>query len=100
MQLCLSEDYWNKAATLALQMLSYKNCFILGRGACYAAAKEGALKVKEITYMHAEAYPGGELKHGPFALIYPGMPIILFILENEYKNNMINTLLEVTARFA
>tara|TARA_B110000027_G_C15893894_1_gene200971 strand:+ start:139 stop:528 length:390 start_codon:yes stop_codon:yes gene_type:complete len=63
-------------------------------------AREGALKLKEIGYIHAEAFPGGSLKHGPFSLIEQGTPIILFILDDEYKHLMINTLEEVKTRGA
>jgi len=82
-------------------MLAHKqSTYVLGRGAAAAAAQQGAMKFKEIGFIHAEAYPGGELKHGPFAIITKGMPIILIILEDEYKSSMISTLEEVNARYA
>ena len=52
----------------------YENAFFIGRGVNYPVALEGALKLKEISYIHAEGYAAGELKHGPFALLYPGVP--------------------------
>lgn len=62
--------------------------FILGKGVNYAIAREGALKIKELTYIHAEAFASGEMKHGPLALIDSTKdketPIILIILEDEY----------------
>lgn len=51
----------------------------------YAIAKEGALKIKEITYTHAEGFAGGALKHGPFALLEDGTPVILIILDDDHK---------------
>ena len=54
-----------------------KGFFFLGRGINYPVALEGALKLKEISYVHAEGYPAGEMKHGPIALIEPGMPIVV-----------------------
>lgn len=74
--------------------------FILGRGLAESIAKEGALKIKEITRIHAEGYPGGALKHGPFALINEGTPIILIILNDEHKDLMNLALAEVTGRGA
>jgi glucosamine--fructose-6-phosphate aminotransferase (isomerizing) len=59
------------------QLTPYPNLFILGRDRGYPIAMEGALKIKEISYIHAEAYPCGSLKHGPLALIAPGTPVIL-----------------------
>ncbi len=80
-----------------------KDCnsiFILGRGLAYPIACEGALKIKEISYIHAESYPGGALKHGPFALIEEGMPIIMIILDDEYTHLMECAAEEVKARGA
>ncbi len=74
--------------------------FILGRGLAHSIACEGALKIKEISYIHAEGYPGGALKHGPFALIEQGTPIIMIILDDEYANKMHSAAEEVKARGA
>jgi len=74
--------------------------FVLGKGAAMPIALEGALKIKEISYIHAEGYPGGALKHGPFALIEEGMPIIFVILDDENAHKMVTAIEEVRARGA
>ena len=75
-----------------------ENALFLGRGIFYPIAKEGALKLKEISYIHAEAYPAGELKHGPLALIDSNMPVIALAPENEIAEKLISNLEEVKAR--
>ena len=77
---------------------------ILGKGSNYAIAREGALKIKELTYIHAEAFAAGELKHGPLALIDSSKEkettIILIILDDEYLQDMKLSLSEVNSRNA
>mmetsp|Transcript_31493 Transcript_31493/g.31191 ORF Transcript_31493/g.31191 Transcript_31493/m.31191 type:complete len:345 (-) Transcript_31493:8-1042(-) len=85
---------------LAAELIHDHHMFILGRGLAESIAKEGALKIKELTRLHAEGYPGGALKHGPFALINEGTPIILIILNDEHKELMNLALAEVTGRGA
>jgi glucosamine--fructose-6-phosphate aminotransferase (isomerizing) len=70
----------------------------LGRGPMYPIAQEGALKLKEISYIHAEAYPAGELKHGPLALVDENMPIITVAPKNDLFEKLISNLEEVKAR--
>ena len=74
------------------------NALFLGRGIFYPIAKEGALKLKEISYIHAEAYPAGELKHGPLALIDENIPVIALAPESEIAEKLISNLEEVKAR--
>jgi glucosamine--fructose-6-phosphate aminotransferase (isomerizing) len=74
------------------------NALFLGRGIFYPVAKEGALKLKEISYIHAEAYPAGELKHGPLALIDENMPVIALAPESEIAEKLVSNLEEVKAR--
>ena len=74
------------------------NALFLGRGIFYPIAKEGALKLKEISYIHAEAYPAGELKHGPLALIDENKPVIALAPESEIAEKLISNLEEVKAR--
>ncbi len=74
------------------------NALFLGRGAQYPVAMEGALKLKEISYIHAEAYPAGELKHGPLALIDAEMPVIAVAPNNELLEKLKSNLHEVRAR--
>jgi glucosamine--fructose-6-phosphate aminotransferase (isomerizing) len=70
----------------------------LGRGANYPVALEGALKLKEISYIHAEAYPAGELKHGPLALVDEDMPVIAVAPNNTLLEKLKSNLEEVRAR--
>jgi len=74
--------------------------FLLGRQGGHAVALEGALKVKEVSYLHAEGYPGGALKHGPFALIETGVPIILLAYQDEWQQKIHITAQEVKTRGA
>lgn len=85
---------------IAHDIVNEDHMFILGRGLGESIAKEGALKIKEITRIHAEGYPGGALKHGPFALINEGTPIILIILDDDNKELMNLALAEVMGRGA
>ena len=83
---------------LAEYFANKHNALFLGRGAQYPVAMEGALKLKEISYIHAEAYPAGELKHGPLALIDSEMPVISVAPNNELLEKLKSNLHEVRAR--
>ncbi len=83
---------------IAPEIASKDNALFLGRGIFYPIAKEGALKLKEISYIHAEAYPAGELKHGPLALIDEDMPVIALAPESEIAEKLVSNLEEVKAR--
>lgn len=83
---------------LAAQFVEERNMLFLGRGVHYPIACEGALKMKEISYIHAEAYPSGELKHGPLALIDKNMPVIAVAPNDELLGKLTSNLLEVKAR--
>ena len=74
--------------------------FYLGRDVDYALAIEGALKIKEIAYIHSEAYAGGELKHGTIALIEPETKIIALLTQSNLKDKMISNIREVKSRGA
>jgi len=74
------------------------NSIFLGRGVQYPIAMEGALKLKEISYIHAEAYAAGELKHGPLALVDPEMPIIAVAPKDGLEDKLKSNLMEVLAR--
>jgi glucosamine--fructose-6-phosphate aminotransferase (isomerizing) len=88
----------DQIAAIAPSIASKDNALFLGRGIFYPIAKEGALKLKEISYIHAEAYPAGELKHGPLALIDKNMPVIALAPESEIAEKLISNLEEVKAR--
>ena len=83
---------------IAPDIANKDNALFLGRGIFYPIAKEGALKLKEISYIHAEAYPAGELKHGPLALIDENIPVIALAPESEIAEKLISNLEEVKAR--
>ena len=83
---------------IAPNIANKDHALFLGRGIFYPIAKEGALKLKEISYIHAEAYPAGELKHGPLALIDENMPVIALAPESEIAEKLISNLEEVKAR--
>ncbi len=87
-----------KIEALAEDFADKHHALFLGRGAQYPIAMEGALKLKEISYIHAEAYPAGELKHGPLALVDADMPIIAVAPNNELLEKLKSNLQEVRAR--
>ena len=77
-----------------------KGSMFLGRGFSYPIALEGALKLKELAYVHAEGYPAGEMKHGPLALIEDGMPVVVLAPRDNYYQKTISNMQEVIARGA
>ncbi len=77
-----------------------KGCMFLGRGYSFPIALEGALKLKELAYVHAEGYPAGEMKHGPLALIEEGMPVVILAPRDEHYKKTISNMQEVIARGA
>ena len=83
---------------LAEQFSEKQHALFLGRGSHYPIAMEGALKLKEISYIHAEAYPAGELKHGPLALIDADMPVITVAPNNSLLEKLKSNIQEVSAR--
>jgi len=85
-------------ADLARQVVSYRDFLFLGRGVQYPVALEGALKLKELSYIHAEGYAGGEMKHGPIALIDDGMPVVAVAPRDGSYERMLGNVEEVRAR--
>ncbi|MFN3478436.1 MAG: SIS domain-containing protein, partial [bacterium] len=83
---------------LSQKYMDYQNFLYLGRHLMYPIALEGALKLKEISYIHAEAYPSGEMKHGPIALIDNKMPTFYLILYNRLINKNVSNVQEIKAR--
>ena len=77
-----------------------EDLFFLGRGIDYALALEGSLKLKEVSYIHSEAYAGGELKHGTIALIEPGTKVIALLTQEKLREKMVSNVVEVKARGA
>jgi glucosamine--fructose-6-phosphate aminotransferase (isomerizing) len=83
---------------LAVDFIDIKGSMFLGRGLSYPIALEGALKFKELTYLHAEGYPAGEMKHGPLALVENGMPVIVIAPKDRFYEKTISNMQEVIAR--
>lgn len=90
----------DKIKKLAEKYQGVQDTFFLGRGFDYAVAMEGALKLKEISYVHAEAYAAGELKHGPLALIVTGVPVLALITQDNLVEKTMSNIKEVKARGA
>jgi len=80
------------------EILNKDNLFLLGKGKSEAIAREGSLKIKEISYIHSEAYNGSSLKHGPFALLSEEFPVILIILDDDHYTKMMNCYQEIKSR--
>ena len=90
----------SKIQSVSSTFTDAKGSMFLGRGFSYPIALEGALKLKELSYVHAEGYPAGEMKHGPLALIEDGMPVIVLAPRNNYYAKTISNMQEVIARGA
>ena len=83
---------------IAKDFVDSKGAMFLGRGFSYPIALEGALKLKELSYIHAEGYPAGEMKHGPLALIEDGLPVVVLAPKDKYFEKTISNMQEVIAR--
>ena len=90
----------NKIHNLGKDFANSKGSMFLGRGYSYPIALEGALKLKELAYVHAEGYPAGEMKHGPLALIEDGMPVVVIAPRDEHYKKTISNMQEVISRGA
>ena len=87
-------------AAVAKELIDARDFFFLGRHAGFPTALEGALKLKEISYLHAEGYAGGELKHGPLAVIEPGCIVVAIATGGEMREKILSNVSEVKARGA
>jgi len=83
---------------ISKELYTEKSLLIMGRGYNYATCLEGALKVKELTYMHSEGILAGELKHGPLAMVDPTMPIVMVVMDDPVKSKCLNAYQQVAAR--
>jgi glucosamine--fructose-6-phosphate aminotransferase (isomerizing) len=88
----------NEVETLARELIKVSDFLYLGRGINYPIALEGALKLKEISYIHAEGYPAGEMKHGPIALIDDKLPVVVLLPHDRYFQKTLGNLKEVESR--
>ena len=93
---CLKTE--DKIQLVAKDFLDSKGSMFLGRGFSFPIALEGALKLKELSYLHAEGYPAGEMKHGPLALIENGLPVIVISPHDKYFHKTVSNMQEVIAR--
>ncbi len=88
----------NQIQLMAKEFLDANGSMFLGRGSSFPIALEGALKLKELSYLHAEGYPAGEMKHGPLALIEEGLPVIVIAPKDKYYEKTLSNTQEVIAR--
>ncbi|MBN2555146.1 MAG: glutamine--fructose-6-phosphate transaminase (isomerizing) [Anaerolineales bacterium] len=91
-------DRSNEVEKIAVALKNYSHCLYIGRGINMPIAYEGALKLKEISYIHAEAYPAGEMKHGPIALIDESMPVIAIAPSDPWYEKMLSQIEQTRAR--
>jgi glucosamine--fructose-6-phosphate aminotransferase (isomerizing) len=84
--------------TVADQYKDATDCLYLGRGYNFPVALEGALKLKEISYIHAEGYPAAEMKHGPIALVDEKLPVVFIATKDSYHEKVISNMQEIKAR--
>ena len=94
----ISRSWQDKRAAAVFRRA--RSALFLGRGVNSTTAYEGALKLKEISYLHAEAYPAGEMKHGPIALLEPGFPVVAIVPEDRVHDKTVSNIQEVIARGA
>ncbi len=99
-QVAKALDRRDDVEDVAKQLLGVRDFFYVGRHVGFPTALEGALKLKELSYVHAEGYPGGELKHGPLALIEPGVVVVAVVTNPALHEKMLSNLAEVKARGA
>ena len=88
----------NEIQAMAKDFVGSRGTMFLGRGTSYPIALEGALKLKELSYLHAEGYPAGEMKHGPLALIEDGLPVVVLAPKDKYFEKTISNMQEVISR--
>ena len=88
----------NEILDIAQELFKEKSLLIMGRGFNYATCMEGALKVKELSYMHSEGILAGELKHGPLAMVDQNMPIVMVVMDDPVKSKCLNAYQQVNAR--
>lgn len=93
-------DRKNEIHVIAKEVLESKDLFMIGRGMDYSILLEGSLKLKEVSYIHSEAYASGELKHGPIALITEGIPVVALVTQSRIMSKELSNIKEVKARGA
>ncbi|KKW06189.1 MAG: Glucosamine/fructose-6-phosphate aminotransferase, isomerizing [candidate division CPR1 bacterium GW2011_GWC1_49_13] len=96
----LAEENILKIKDLAKDLKDSRHIYVIGRGVNYPTALEAALKIKEVTYIHAEGFAGGELKHGVIALIEKGTPCLVFVANDQTKDSVLSNAKEIKSRGA
>ncbi len=96
----LTPDLSHDIKQIALKLVKHNDLYIIGRGLNAPIAQEAAIKIQEVSYIHAEGFPGGELKHGPIALIDVGTPVIALMPNDETKRDMESNTMELKSRGA
>jgi glutamine---fructose-6-phosphate transaminase (isomerizing) len=91
-------DREDEVEKIAAELKDTRDMLYLGRGINMPIAYEGALKLKEISYIHAEAYPAGEMKHGPIALVDKNMPVLALVTKDKWYEKMISQIEQAKAR--
>jgi glucosamine--fructose-6-phosphate aminotransferase (isomerizing) len=94
----LNPRYEEHLLDLARRIKNVESMYVIGRGVNYPMALEAAIKLQEVSYIHAEGFAGGELKHGPIALISKGTPCIVFVARDETRQEVLSNAMEVKAR--
>lgn len=96
----LTPDLSARMKKIAESMKDRSDCYLIGRGTHAPIAMEGAIKIQEVSYIHAEGFPGGELKHGPIALVGKGTPVVALVPSDETMRDMESNAMELRARGA
>jgi glutamine---fructose-6-phosphate transaminase (isomerizing) len=94
----LTEPWINRVRDVARTVFKHDHLFVIGRGLAYPTALEAALKIKEVSYIHAEGFAGGELKHGVIALIAPGTPCVVYAPNDETRTDILSGAMELKSR--
>ena len=89
-----------KVRSLAKKLIAHESMYLIGRSSNYPIALEASIKMQEVPYIHAEGFAGGELKHGPIALIENGTPCVTFVADDEVKNDILSNAMEIRSRGA
>jgi glutamine---fructose-6-phosphate transaminase (isomerizing) len=97
-ELMLNHQLLSNLNQLAFKIKDQENIYIIGRGINYAMALESAIKIQEVSYIHAEGFAGGELKHGPIALIQEGTPCVVLVANDETKMDTLSNAMEIKSR--
>jgi glucosamine--fructose-6-phosphate aminotransferase (isomerizing) len=96
----LTDEWVNNIREIARRVAATEHLFVIGRGLSYPTALEAALKIKEVSYVHAEGFAGGELKHGVIALVEKGTPCVVYAPNDETRADVLSGAMELSSRGA